>query len=81
MIYTVKELAMAYTAKEFANLDLSKRDSKVADCHYCKEPILESQGKIRGPKYFWHTDCYYDDFSDFLDKNPIGIPQGIRKNT
>lgn len=71
MAYTVKELAMAYTMKEFAKLRIS--DNKIADCHYCGRCIRESHSKIKGPEYIWHTDCYYDDLSDLLDKYPIGF--------
>ncbi len=49
MAYTVKELAMAYTMKEFAKLRIS--DNKIADCHYCGRCIRESHSKIKGPEY------------------------------
>lgn len=70
---------MAYTMKEFLLLDLEER-RKVSlpkdPCAYCYKSITNSTYTKVNNRII-HIECYWDEFSNFLDQNPIGHP-GIR---
>lgn len=66
---------MAYSLKEFADLDLSQlKNNIITQCCLCYHPILDFQESKKIPKGLVHDDCYYDDLSKIIDLRPIGFP-------
>ena len=71
---------MAITARQLVNMtgeDVRKMfDKPLGLCIYskCRQEVRGSQGYRAVPSGIYHTDCYWNEWGDEVEKHPISSP-------